>query len=71
MHGNFLHVTTFMYSRQLLSKKQHNVLEPSHVLSSLGNNLSYTENMNVVIFTYKIACNLFVVLYCNVVSYHN
>ena len=71
MHGNFLHVTTFMYSHQFLSRKQHNVLEPLHVLSSLVSKCSYTGNMSVAIFTNKIDYTLFVVWYYNVVSYYN
>ena len=73
MHGIFLHVTTFIYSHQLLSRKQHNVLELLHVLSSVVSKFSNTENMIVAIFTNKIDHTFFVVLiwYCNVVSYHN
>ena len=53
MHGIFLHVTTFIYSHQLLSRKQHNVLELLHVLSSVVSKFSNTENMIVAIFLSK------------------
>ena len=60
MHGIFLHVTTFICSHQLLSRKQHNVLELLHVLSSVVSKFSNTENMIVAIFTNKIDHTFFV-----------